>query len=86
MVVELTGRAAAASHRARLLWFEGGDMALPALTPLDWRIGQILIAIATAVLIGHHFLPPRYRPIVGWTMTVCYVVCATALVIFVFYR
>ncbi len=61
-------------------------MVLPVLSPLSIRLGQLLVGIATAMFVGIGFMPPRYRAVVGWVVTACYVLGAGILTVYVFCR
>jgi hypothetical protein len=57
-----------------------------ALSPREIQVGQILVAVATAVFIGLRFVPQRYRQRVGIALTGCYLLGIAAFMVYLLMR
>jgi hypothetical protein len=56
------------------------------VSPPAFRLAQLLVLLATAMLIGSRFLPADLRQPVGFVTTICYLAGVAAFVVYFLLR
>jgi hypothetical protein len=56
------------------------------MSPREIQVAQFMVLLPVAVFVGARFLPPRFRRPVGVGLTVCYLACLAAFIVYVLIR